>query len=228
MSHLERRVDFNTFVGNLITMTEYLDLFTEFEEETGKSVVDDYEDFFRYLAVMVGKEFDEKNYWRAFSRAAAMRLAYASEFSETFFMNVDRDSKEYKAFLRILNETIGSRLPDGEIIGYKTAIAVKPHGKLTPCIVKLRIPKDAKRSKAFGKKCRCDEAFVEDIYCKDPLNKRAKIHKYDIAQSSHDENFKYNRGEWVSVDDFDDCPWVECSEGIHFFENEEDAYGYLL
>ena len=231
MANDVKRFDWATFISDCKTTTSpYRNLLAEFKQETGKSVVDDYEDFFRYLGVMLGKAFKEKDYWnwRDISCTSPLRLIYASGFSEMFFRIIDRDSKEYKAFLRILNETIGSRLPDGEIVGYKKAIAAKSQWSLQYCIVKLRIPKDAKRSKAFGNKCRCDKAFVEDIYWKDPLNKRAKIYKYDIAQSFRRKTFKYKRGEWVSVDNFDDCPWVECSSGIHFFENEEDAYKYIL
>lgn len=218
-----RRVDWATFIKDFSTVTSHWALLDEFEQETGKSAVDNYEDFFSYLAAIVKKAVTVK-------KASEMSLDFLLRLSfvEAFFMNVDRDSKEYKAFWRILNETIGSRLPDGEIVGYKKAIAFKSPYSLQYCIVKIRIPEDAKRSKAFGNKCRCDKAFVEDIYWKGRELSDARTYKYDIAQSQRDEDFKYKLGEWVSVDDFDDCPWEECSTGIHFFENEEDAYNYLL
>lgn len=212
-----RRVDWATFIRDCCMGMWYRDLLTEFERETGKSAIDDYEDFFRYLTVMVKEAFRER-----------LDFQLGLSFAKMFFSNVDRDSKEYKAFWRILSETIGNRLPNSEIVGYKKAIAAKSPWSLQYCIVKLRIPKDAKRSKAFGRKCRCDKAFVEDIYWKNSELSGTRTYKYDIAQSFHDENFKYKLGEWVSVDDFDDCPWEVCSTGIHFFESEEDAYNYIL
>lgn len=200
-------------------------VYRRFESEYVKSVVDDYEEFFSFLAYRIKSYCDDP---------LRHQLSPISEeiisvtFAQFFFMLMDQNSKEYKAFWRILSETIGNLLPDGDIVGYKKALVKDSHGSIRCCIVKLRIPEDAKRSKAFGRKCRCDKAFVEDIYWKDGELPDARTCKYDIAQSSHDEDFKYKPGEWVSVDNFDDCPLVECSTGIHFFENEEDAYEYIL
>lgn len=200
-------------------------LFRRFESEYAKNVADDYEEFFIFLTDRIKSYFDNPLHY---SLSPISEEIISVSFAQVFFAQVDRDSREYKAFWQILSETIWNRLPDGEIVGYKKALAEDSHERISCCIVKLGIPKDAKRSKAFGKKCRCDKAFVEDIYWRDCESSDARTYKYDIAHSSHDVNFEYKRGEWVSMDNFDDCPWVECSAGIHFFESEEDAYNYIL
>ena len=81
-------------------------------------------------------------------------------------------------------------------------------------IVKLLIPEDAKRSSATTRKCRCDKAFVLDIF------------GGDQGVSQHNLTFIYRKGETVSVDDFDDNRWNECSTGIHFFITREEAECY--
>lgn len=141
-------------------------------------------------------------------------------FTRTFFDIIHKDDPEYEKFDSILRETFGKRLPEGEIIGYKKAVG---HFGLyhQSCIVKLRIPEDALRSKAFGKKSRCSKAYVEDIYAVQDHN-----WKTTKAYSCYDPSFNYILKRMVEVKDFDICPWKECSTGIHFFENEQDAIDY--
>ena len=100
---------------------------------------------------------------------------------------------------------------EGSFIGYKKA------GK---CIVKLLIPEDAKRSSATTAKCRCDKAKVLDI---EDIMTGEKI---ETVNSNYDTNFTYIVGEMVYVDDFDDNRWNECSTGVHFFMNRENAINY--
>ena len=110
--------------------------------------------------------------------------------------------------------TIGYNLacPEkGSFIGYK---------KADGCIVKLLILEDAKRSSATTAKCRCDKAKVLDIT---DIYTGEKIAE---ACSDYDLNFVYKVGEIVSVDDFDDNRWKECTSGIHFFVNMENAINY--
>ena len=47
--------------------------------------------------------------------------------------------------------------------------------------------------------------------------------KINSVSSEFDENFIYTVGEIVKVDDFDEDRWNECSTGIHFFMNRENA-----
>ena len=82
------------------------------------------------------------------------------------------------------------------------------------------IPEDAKRSSATTMKCRCDKAKVLDI---ENILTGKKIKK---VSSNYDSDFVYRVGEIVSVDNFDDNRWNECSTGIHFFMNRENAINY--
>ena len=101
---------------------------------------------------------------------------------------------------------------EDEFIGWK-----KANGYL----VKLLIPKDAKRSSATTRKCRCNKAKVlEIIKTKETQEETTKV------ASSYDGNFFYTLGEWVEVSDFDDDRWNECAAGIHFFMQRQVALNY--
>ena len=103
--------------------------------------------------------------------------------------------------------------PDfGIFIGFK---------KASGYIVVLEIPEDAKRLSAAGRKCRCDKAKVLQIQNIDGT--QANI---EAVTSNHDPSFIYRVGEVVSVDDFDEDRWNECSTGIHFFINRQEAVEY--
>ena len=110
--------------------------------------------------------------------------------------------------------TIGYNLAcseEGSFIGYKKA------GKY---IVKLLIMEDSKRNSATTLKCRCDKAKVLDI---EEIGTGEKV---ESTPSDYDINFVYSVGEIVKVDDFDENRWNECSSGIHFFMNKENAIQY--
>jgi len=97
-------------------------------------------------------------------------------------------------------------LPDGDLIGWKKCI----HG----VIVKLRIPEAAKRSHAFGRKCRAEYADVIDII------------GADVGISQHDGRTEYRIGQRVTPDRFDENWKEECSSGIHFFITRLEAENY--
>ena len=104
-------------------------------------------------------------------------------------------------------------LPEGEFIAWK---------KLrNGFIVKLKILEDSKRSRATGKKCRCDKALVLEFQYEDR-------HKADVQTytSTAYENCTYTVGEVVYADSWDENRWNECSHGIHFFINRQDAVDY--
>jgi hypothetical protein len=104
-------------------------------------------------------------------------------------------------------------VPEGDIIGWKKC--------LDNVIVKLLIPKEAKRSNATGRKCRAEYVEVLDlIYGND---KRKKVEK---AISSHDKKTEYKKGETVKCDKWDKERFNECSGGIHFFITREEAENY--
>ena len=114
--------------------------------------------------------------------------------------------------------------PDtGEFICWKKAMAETDHGNYY-CIVKLFIPADAKRSSATGRKCRCDKAIVLDI----EIIGYAKKEPITILRcfSNYDKTFTYEIHNTVSVDNFDEDRFNECSPGIHFFINKQEAINY--
>ena len=107
--------------------------------------------------------------------------------------------------------------PDfGMFIGFK-----KAYYQSEPYIVVLEIPEDAKRLSATGRKCRCDKAKVLEIQNIDG----SKV-DVEFVCSQYDSSFKYKVGEIVSVDDFCENRWNECSQGIHFFINRQEAVDY--
>ena len=101
---------------------------------------------------------------------------------------------------------------EGDFIGWK---------KAGDKIVKLRIPEDALRSSAITRKCRCNKAEVIEIY-----NIDGTIADERIVSSDYDFNFTYEVGKTVEVQDFDTNRWEECTRGIHFFINRQEAINY--
>ena len=102
---------------------------------------------------------------------------------------------------------------DGAFIGWK---------KVNNVLIKLEIPADAKRSSATTNKCRCDKAKVLGFY--DSLG----TEELDMTELVNDEyeKCKYIKGEMVYPDFFDEDRWNECSHGIYFFINKQDAINY--
>lgn len=100
---------------------------------------------------------------------------------------------------------------DGSFIGWK---------KIKGCLVKLLIPEDAKRSSATTNKCRCDKAKVLEI-----IDLTTKEHLDEIINEEYTKCV-YKVGEMVYPDKFDKERWKECSHGIHFFINKQEAVEY--
>lgn len=101
----------------------------------------------------------------------------------------------------------------GSFIGWK---------KVGNYIIKLKIPDNAKRSNATGRKCRCSEAEILEIQNLDGT-------KSDIDRIHNDSycGADYIVGEIVTPDSFDDDRWDECSNGIHFFITRQEAVDYV-
>ncbi len=93
-------------------------------------------------------------------------------------------------------------LPEGDLIGWKKLA--------NGAIAKLRIPEDAKRSHAFGRKCRAEFAIV--------------IEGEGVSQ--YDTEFKYTPGSKVIAPNWDDDWTKECAGGIHFFIQKIEAENY--
>ena len=93
-------------------------------------------------------------------------------------------------------------LAEGDLIGYK---------KLSNGVIaKLRIPSDARRSHAFGRKCRAEFADVLE----------------GSGVSMHDGVTKYAPGLRVTCDEWGENWMEECSGGIHFFITRIEAENY--
>ena len=100
---------------------------------------------------------------------------------------------------------------EGAFIGYK---------KAGDKIVVLEIPAEARRSSATTLKCRCDKAKVLRIE-----NLDGTPAEVSEVSSDYDKKFKYRVGE-IAESEFDENRWAECSKGIHFFINRNNAITY--
>ena len=100
---------------------------------------------------------------------------------------------------------------EGSFVGWK---------KVDNYIIKLFIPKDAKRSSATTNKCRCDKAKVLEITNLETNEHTDEVINYNYAKCV------YKVGKMVYPDKFDDNRWNECSNGIHFFVNKQEAIKY--
>ena len=97
-------------------------------------------------------------------------------------------------------------LPEGDLIGWKNCC--------NKVLVKLLIPAKAKRSHAFGRKCRAEFVKVLEIV-------GAKE-----AVSIYTNTCVYRVGEIVKCDKWNDDYTVECGGGIHFFITRLEAENY--
>ncbi|MGN6223666.1 DUF5758 domain-containing protein [Pseudoxanthomonas sp.] len=98
-------------------------------------------------------------------------------------------------------------IPEGDIIGWKKCNA--------NVIVKLRIPAEAKRSHAFGRKCRAEYADVLEVFGAN-----------EGVTNNHGPETVYRPGERAMPDSFCENWQNECSNGIHFFITREEAEAY--
>ena len=101
---------------------------------------------------------------------------------------------------------------DGAFIGWK---------KVCGNLIKLEIPEDARRCSAASQKCRCDKAKVLSVW-----NMRLREEVPEVVNYAYNQNTLYKVGEMVYPDSFDEDRWNECSHGIHFFINKQDAINY--
>ena len=101
---------------------------------------------------------------------------------------------------------------DGAFTGWK---------KVADKLVQLEIPADAKRCSATTRKCRCDKAKVVAITSLD-----GEAEYTSVENEGYNPHITYQVGEMVYPDSFDDNRWDECSHGIHFFINKQDAINY--
>ena len=101
---------------------------------------------------------------------------------------------------------------EGSFIGWK---------KVCGNLIKLEIPEDAKRLSSVSMKCRCDKARVLSVW-----NMRLEEEVSEVVNHAYNQDTLYKVGEMVYPDSFDEDRWNECSHGIHFFINRQDAINY--
>ena len=101
---------------------------------------------------------------------------------------------------------------DGAFIGWK---------KVSGNLIKLEIPEDARRCSATSQKCRCDKAKVLSVW-----NMRLEEEVSEVVNHAYGHDTLYKVGEMVYPDSFDEDRWNECSHGIHFFINKQNAIDY--
>jgi hypothetical protein len=94
-------------------------------------------------------------------------------------------------------------LADGDLVGWKKC--------RDNVIVKLLIPAAAKRSHAFGRKCRAEYADVLEVV------------GAEVGVSMHDGNTEYRTGTRVIPDKWDNNWQEECAGGIHFYITRIEA-----
>ena len=97
-------------------------------------------------------------------------------------------------------------LSGGDLIGWKKC--------KNNVIVKMQIPSDAKRSHAFGRKCRAEYVKVLEVI------------GAEVGIAQHDGKTEYRKGEIVKPDSFDENWQEECAPGIHFFITRIEAENY--
>ena len=128
-----------------------------------------------------------------------------------------RDAAEMFRYTGISYNALDAFIPtacprEGAFIGYKKCWGGR--------IVQLEVPEDARRSSAYGRKCRCDRARVLNLWTK-------YGDETGCALSCFDNSFVYWKGETVEVSDFDNNRFNECSSGIHLFMSREEAESYM-
>lgn len=143
-------------------------------------------------ANLAGANLDGANLEGANLYGANLRAVYASKYTK-----FDTESASF-ASTRIL--------PEGDLIGWKKC--------QEGVVVKLRIPADAKRSHAFGRKCRAEYAEVLEVF------------SADVGVSTYDGETEYRAGAVVRPDSFDPNWMEECASGIHFFITRAEAEAY--
>lgn len=183
-----------------------------------------------------GENLSEANLIGAYLTGANLRGAYLSgadlrgaNLSEADLSEVDLSEADLRrADLRRADLRRSECIPyiplacpeEGSFIGFKKAGVNLL--SCYPVIVKLLVLEDAKRSSATSNKCRCSKAKVLDIQDLDGNSIEG------IAFSLYDKNFTYEVGKVVEVKDFDENRFNECTTGIHFFINRQDAVDYWV
>lgn len=180
-------------------------------------------------------EIVEAAYKKAFESNGKFKYVYESVITVIDSCCAILNKDEENEFMAMINSSvIPMACPvNGEFYAYKACFMM---ASKNICIVKLRIPNDAKRSSGFNNKCRCDKAEVIDIYnpiTRKHLKKARSMHPHYVNPFYFDDilpgrlEFIYEVGKIVKpTEPFDNDRWNTCSTGIHFFMTEKEALSY--
>lgn len=172
--------------------------------------------YLRY-ARLSGADFQYADLSNAKLNGADLRNA---DFSNATLRDVDFTNADFR----------GANFTNADLRGAKNLelpMSCPSHGEFTAWkkvgnkIVKLVIPEDAKRQSSTGRKCRCDKAFVVAIENIDGIDSGLT----EITNENYTP-LAYKIGEMVYPDSFDENRWNECSHGIHFFVDRDEAVRY--
>ena len=165
-------------------------------------------------ADLYAADLREANLYEADLRAADLREA---DLREANLYEADlREANLYAADLREAKNIpfIPLACPErGEFVGFK---------KIGEYIVELLIPTNAKRCSATTRKCRASYAKVVSL----TTLSGEPVKTNSVTNTCYSPNIVYKVGELVYPDAFDDDRWNECSCGIHFFINRQEAVEY--
>lgn len=111
---------------------------------------------------------------------------------------------------------------EGQFVAWKKCFTRNEHGTQY-CIVKLLIPKDAKRSSGTTRKCRASKAKVLEFQTLEGHMLAGNIKVVSLFNTA----FQYRVGHIVEPEyAFDEDRWISCGSGIHFFLNRQEAVEY--
>lgn len=158
--------------------------------------------------------FDKNTFFTLCSLAGSRIDA---DFTAVHFTNCILQS--FQGHKESLNKHIPLACPaEGEFIGWKKVYS----NGTQHFLAKLLIPEDAKRLSAHSSKCRCNKATVLEITTLDGTPCPDDF----VAFSHYDKKFTYKKNDTLIINNFDEDRWNECSTGIHFFMNKEEAIEY--
>jgi hypothetical protein len=162
-------------------------------------------------AIKQGADLREADLYRADLYRADLSEAdlsgaylYRADLSEADLSRAYLDINKIKHRYQIVPE-------EGSFIAWKKA------GNKENCLVKLKIPENAKRHNAItGRKCRAEFVDVITIY-------DSEGNEIEKCVGTRDDSIIYEKGKRVFPDNYDPDPRVECSNGIHFFLTKQEA-----
>lgn len=223
---MDKRFDVihKVFVNDFFQIKDFSDRIPYYVDNREK-ILEVFPDYINYMLFDYARTSFQRSVFIAMIKYL-IQLIFNTETPETF-----------NKLMSGVRKKIPMRCPEkGEFIGYKKIMVegkrtYDGRANITYGIAKLRIPETAQRSSAFESKCRCSEAFVEEIASIDSLTKYhngLSLRGIDTSMRIDDSmSIRYVVGETVKPDSFDPDWWNECSNGIHFFMTREEAENYI-